>query len=96
METISIISVYIQMPLVVLLAWHCGRVRRRISGWINIALLAIIGCCAGMLAWRLSTLGLDLSFRTRVIGGTGFQTLFIAAIWVLVTAIGSLSDQKQK
>lgn len=88
------IIAYAQLPLVVLLAWHCGKVRSRVSGWISWALLGIIGCCAGMLAWRLSTLGADMSIETRIVGGTGFQTLFIAAIWVLVSAIGALSDQK--
>ncbi|WP_158701027.1 hypothetical protein [Phytohalomonas tamaricis] len=64
-------------------------------GWISKALLAVIGCCVFFLGWRLATIGLILDPATRQAGGIGVQTLFIIAIFVLVSAIGSLSAQNK-
>ena len=95
METISITVAYLQIPIVILLAAHCIKVRHRVSGWISKAILSVIGCCVFFLGWRLATIDLITDPATRQAGGIGMQTLFIIAIYVLVSAIGSLSTHKK-
>lgn len=94
MEFISIVMAYIQVPLALIVAGYCGRIGRRVTGKARNGLVIAIAYCAGLVAWRLSTVSVDMDVIYRYGGGMGIQTLAVIVIWAMALALGSMSDQK--